>query len=112
MLAPLLLGFVLGAGVILFALQNPSIVALTFLGWQFESSLALLIILAVAAGALLGVLFAVPGLIRKSFRIRALRKENRKLFDENESLRKWGDETTAHYDAQAEPAAPATEPNP
>lgn len=102
MLAPLLLGFVLGAGAILFALQNPSIVALRFFGWQFESSLALLIILAVSAGALLGMLFSIPSLIRSGFRIRALKKENKVLFDENQSLREWGDETAAHFDAQTQ----------
>lgn len=102
MILPLLLGFVLGAGAIIFALQNTSVVALTFLGWQFQSSLAMLIILATIAGALLGILFSLPSIIGRSLRVRALRKENKALREEAEELRKWGEETTAHYDAQVE----------
>ena len=52
MILSLILGFLLGAAALLFALQNTAIVALSFLGWQFESSLAVVIILA-AQGYLL-----------------------------------------------------------
>jgi uncharacterized integral membrane protein len=98
---PLILGFVLGAATIIFALQNTDIVSLTFLGWQFESSLALLILLASSIGLLLGMLFSLPSLIRRSFDIRNLRRENQGLRDEADTLRKWNTDTVAHYEARS-----------
>lgn len=75
----LIFGFILGAGTLVFALQNTAIVTLSFLGWQFESSLALVIIIAAAAGVLMGILSALPSIIGSSFHIRALKKDNKAL---------------------------------
>jgi|GEM_PF-4888734 len=77
-----ILGFVLGAGAIVFALQNNEIVALTFLSWQFESTVALLVIASVAVGILIGLLAVVPSVFSSSLRIMGLKKDNRKLVDE------------------------------
>ena len=82
MLLTLILGFVLGAGAIVFALQNPAPVALTFLNWQFESSLAFVIILALAIGGLLGIISAIPSIVRRSLYIRTLKKDGNALRDE------------------------------
>lgn len=79
MIIPLILGFLLGAAAILFALQNTAIVALSFLGWQFESSLALLILLAFAAGVTVSLLISIPAAVKDSLRIMGLRSENKKL---------------------------------
>ncbi|MDB5189079.1 MAG: hypothetical protein JWL82_36 [Parcubacteria group bacterium] len=73
------LGFVLGAGALVFALQNNEIVSLTFLGWQFDSSLALLVIVSVAVGILISMLAFLPSALAGSFRIMGLKKENKKL---------------------------------
>ncbi|MEA2702003.1 MAG: Lipopolysaccharide assembly protein domain [Candidatus Parcubacteria bacterium] len=97
---PLLLGFVLGAATIIFALQNTEVVSLSFFSWQFASPLALVIILTAAVGALLGILAAIPSLIHKSLFVRRLRKENQGLRDEADTLRKWNEDTVAHYEAQ------------
>lgn len=86
MLFSLLVGFALGVATIIFALQNTDIVDLTFLGWQFTSSLALVIICATASGVVLGILASLPGLIQKSFRVAGLKKENKHLNGENERL--------------------------
>ena len=83
----LILGFILGAGAIAFALQNNELVALTFLGWQFESSLALVFLLAVAAGLILGVLLLIPSILRRSLIIMTLRREQRALEQETQRLR-------------------------
>ena len=87
MILSLILGFLLGAAALLFALQNTSVVALTFLGWSFESSLALLTLMAFAAGVLVALLFALPAAIRDGLRIMNLRRENKKLAEEADTLR-------------------------
>jgi uncharacterized integral membrane protein len=97
---PLFLGFILGAATIIFALQNPAMVSLTFLGWGFDSSLAAVIMLAAAAGGLLGILFSLPSIISKSLTIRTLRKENQGLRDEADTLQQWNEQTVAHYEGR------------
>lgn len=87
MIFPLLLGFLLGAAAIVFALQNTAIVALTFLGWQFESSLALLILIALAAGVILSLLVAIPSAVRDSFRIMKQKKDITQLLKELDECR-------------------------
>lgn len=79
MILSLILGFLLGAAALLFALQNTAVVALSFLGWQFESSLALLILIAFATGVIVSLLVSIPSAIRDSFKIMGLKKENRRL---------------------------------
>lgn len=82
MILPLILGFLLGVAALLFALQNTTVVALTFLGWQFESSLALLVLAALTTGVVISILASIPSFIGSSFRIMSLKKENRKLAEE------------------------------
>lgn len=82
MIFSLILGFVLGAAALLFALQNTEVVALTFMGWQFESSLALLVLASLAAGMLISILASLPSAVAAKFREMRLRSENRKLAEE------------------------------
>lgn len=82
MILSLILGFLLGVAALLFALQNTAVVELSFMGWQFESSLALLILMAFAAGIIVSLLVSIPSAVKDSFRIMSLKKENRKLVDE------------------------------
>lgn len=86
----LLLGFLLGAAALLFALQNTEVVALRFLGWQFASSLALLVLAALTTGVLISILASVPSFIGSSLRIMSLKKENRRLAQEVERQREEG----------------------
>jgi uncharacterized integral membrane protein len=102
---PLLFGFILGIATIIFALQNPAIVSLDFLGWGFESSLAAVILLATAIGGVLGILFSLPSIIKKSFTIRTLRKENQGLRNEADTLQQWNEQTVAHYESRIAPTA-------
>ncbi|MDB5237260.1 MAG: hypothetical protein JWL88_362 [Parcubacteria group bacterium] len=88
MIFSLIIGFVIGAGALLFAIQNTTVVALTFLGWQFESSLALLVLVSVAAGVLISILASLPSALSASFRIMGLKSENKKLIQEVEVHRK------------------------
>jgi putative membrane protein len=79
------LGFFLGAGAIVFAIQNTQVVALTFMGWQFESSLALLVIVVLGVGMLVSMLAFLPYAISGTFKIMRLKSENKKLVQELEA---------------------------
>ncbi|WP_022852889.1 LapA family protein [Thermodesulfatator atlanticus] len=73
----LILAAVLGIFIAVFAIQNAAPVTVKFLVWQFESSLAVLIIIAILAGMLLVLLISIPGRIKR-------RKE---LFDKQRKIR-------------------------
>ena len=70
-----IIGSILGAGVVIFMLQNISSVSVAFLGWQFEGSLALIVILAVVVGMVISWLLAIPDMLRLS----DLKSNNNKL---------------------------------
>ncbi len=75
----LIIGLLLGALVIIFAVQNIATVSVVFLTWQFEGSLALILVLAVAAGMVLSALLSIPARMKK-------RQERTKLATKNEVL--------------------------
>ena len=59
---------------VIFALQNPTMVTVSFFGSSIEGSLALFILSAVILGILIGVLVMIPGTIRHSLELRNHRK--------------------------------------
>ncbi len=61
----LILAAVVGIFVALFAIQNAASVTVKFIIWQFESSLAVVIILAMLAGMLLVFLLSIPGRLKR-----------------------------------------------
>ncbi len=79
MILSLFVGFILGAAAFLFALQNIEPVSLSFMGAQFESSLAVVVLCSVAVGILISLLAALPSALGSSFRIMGLKSENKKL---------------------------------
>ena len=60
---------------VIFALQNPAPVTVTFLNWKFESSLALMLLLTFALGLLLGLVARISAVIRKGWTISSQRKK-------------------------------------
>ncbi len=76
----------------LFALQNSAVVQVTFLMWHFESSLAAVLLVTLAAGALISSLLAMPG----GFKNRWLLRQQRKRMTELETRLA---EVQAHLDA-------------
>ncbi len=78
----LILGLLVGAAAVVFALQNITTVTVMFLSWQLEGSLALIIMLAIGVGILMSFLLSLPDIIQKSFQISGLKKHNDKLKDE------------------------------
>ena len=79
------LGLLLGAVAVVFALQNIAVVTVTFFSWQLEGSLAVILLLAIISGILMCLLILLPGTIQTTLRLRALKKENAKI---NEELKK------------------------
>ena len=77
----LIIGLLLGALTIIFALQNITTITVMFLSWQFEGSLALILMLAVGVGIVISALSSLPDVIKKSFQISTLKKHNEKLKD-------------------------------
>lgn len=80
-LLSLAIGFMLGLIALIFAFQNNDIVSLTFMNWNFESSLAIVVILSLLAGVLISTLLTIPGAIARSISMHSLKKENRSLKD-------------------------------
>lgn len=70
-----IIGIILGAGVVVFVLQNVAAVSVSFLSWQFDGSLALIVILAILLGMIISWLLAIPDLLRLS----DLKTHNNKL---------------------------------
>ena len=72
----LFLALLIAIALIFFAIQNSAIVAVNFLAFHFEGSLALILVVVFASGVLTGILMTVPLLWRKSS---ALREQRRKI---------------------------------
>ena len=76
-----IIGIILGAAVVIFALQNLAPVMVTFLGWSFEGSIALIVILSLFAGIVISLLFSLSSFIKGMI-------TESKLKGHNEALRK------------------------
>lgn len=64
---------------ILFAVQNNATTTVSFLFWDTQGSLALVLLIAIAAGALISFLFSLPSNIKSRLTIRNLRKQIKDL---------------------------------
>ena len=60
---------------VIFALQNTTTVPIAFLFWHTEGSLALLLLISVVIGTVIGLLAATPGSIKKSRTVSSLKKK-------------------------------------
>jgi uncharacterized integral membrane protein len=59
---------------VIFALENPVIVTMSFFGRELEGSLALFILLGVLLGVIIGMLVMAPSTVRHSIEMRNHRK--------------------------------------
>ncbi|MDB5265163.1 MAG: hypothetical protein JWN64_734 [Parcubacteria group bacterium] len=105
MIFSLIIGFVLGVGAIVFILQNTEVVALAFMGLQFESSLAVVVILAILLGIVLSLLVSLPGAIGSSIQMGKLKKEINNLRAEADKYKQTANEATARMNASVPPLA-------
>jgi len=83
----ILVGIVLAIIAVAFALQNNVPVTVTFLVWRFDSALAMVLLLAVAAGALTVALLSTPSVLRMQWTAARLRRQVNALELANGELR-------------------------
>ena len=70
----LIVSLIVAVLAVVFAVQNNAPVEVTFLAWKFSGSLALVILLAVAAGALTSLFASLPSILRITWHLRSHRK--------------------------------------
>ena len=70
----LIVAIVLAAISAVFALQNSEVVAVSFLGWHWQASLALVLILTLGSGMVIGFLAGLPSKFRLKGRVRDLER--------------------------------------
>jgi len=71
----LILALIFAILAVIFAVQNPAIVAITFYGYSVEGSLALVILISVGIGIIIGALILTPGAIKRGFELRSHRRK-------------------------------------
>jgi len=79
MLISLIFGLILGGLTVIFALQNMATIEVTFLAWQINGSLALVLLAAALTGAIVCALLSIPEIIRDHARFTELRNQNKEL---------------------------------
>ncbi len=82
MLIFLLIGLLLGAVAVVFALQNITTITVVFLTWHIQGSLALILLVSVAVGVIISLMVSLPGAIKRNFQIASLKRQNIKLKEE------------------------------
>jgi putative membrane protein len=71
----LIVALLFAIAAVIFALENPTFVTVTFLGYPAQGSLALFILLAVGFGLLIGILVMLPGVVKRSVGLSKHRKQ-------------------------------------
>ena len=87
MIVFLILGAILGALLVIFVLQNFTVVTVTFLTWHITGSLALVLLASIVSGIVITLLTLLPGLIRDDFKVRALKRSMRDTEDQLEKTK-------------------------
>ena len=82
----LILGIVFAIGAVTFALQNSIPVTVVFAFWHYDSSLAVVLLVALGLGALIAGLVSTPSVIKGQWAGARLRRQVASLEDDNASL--------------------------
>ncbi|MEA1939868.1 MAG: LapA family protein [Candidatus Caldatribacteriota bacterium] len=72
----LILAIIIAIIAVIFALQNAATITVGFLMWKFESSLALVLLVAIALGIIISLLVSVPSRIKE---IKVISSQKRKI---------------------------------
>lgn len=83
----LILSLVIAFALVLFAVQNSSIVTVSFLSFNYSGSLAMILVVVFASGLLTGILLSLPSLLKKSSSLRE-QKRRMKQLEESTSIKK------------------------
>ena len=71
----LIFGIIFAIGSVTFALQNNVPVTVTFAVWRFDSSLAMVLLLALGLGAIIAALLSSPTVIKSQWNATRLRRQ-------------------------------------
>lgn len=71
----LILALMIAILVVVFALQNAVSITINALIWQFQGSLALVLLLTLALGVIIGLLVSVPSLLNRNQEITRQKKQ-------------------------------------
>ena len=82
----LILGIVFAIGAVTFALQNSVPVTVVFAFWRYDSSLAVVLLVALGLGALIAALVSTPSVIKGQWAGARLRRQVASLEDDRASL--------------------------
>ncbi len=82
-----IIGIVIAIAGVAFALQNSVPVTVAFMFWSYDGSLAMIVLLALALGAVIIVLVSTPTALRTRWAANRQRKEIESLQQANASLR-------------------------
>jgi len=83
----LILGILIGAIAIIFVSQNTDVVTVSFLSWQLEGSLAVILFLAIASGVMITMLVLFPSFVKDVFSLASVRRKNKALEEELAALK-------------------------
>jgi uncharacterized integral membrane protein len=82
----LILGIVFAIGAVIFALQNSVPVTVAIASWHYDSSLAVVLLVALGLGALIAGLVSTPSVIKGQWASARLRRQVAILEDDKASL--------------------------
>lgn len=83
----IIIALVLIAAAVVFAVQNVAAVAVTLFFWKVPSSLALVLLIALVAGVLIGLLLVLPGSIKNRMAVSNQKKKLAALEDERDTYK-------------------------
>lgn len=105
----LILGIAFAIGAVTFALQNSVPVSVAFAFWHYDSSLAVVLLVALGAGALIAGLVSTPSMIKGQWAGARLRRQVAGLEAEKTVLERRVRELEAQAAQRVPAAAPAAE---
>jgi lipopolysaccharide assembly protein A len=75
----IVLALLIAIAIVFFALQNSAIVTVSFLSFHYDGSLALILVVVFTLGLFVGILIAIPSLLRKSSDLREQKRRVKQL---------------------------------
>jgi uncharacterized integral membrane protein len=87
MLFLLILGIILGAVSVVFALQNVTVVTVSFFSWQATAPLAFILLGTILSAVMVTLLVLLPSLIQEAMYVKTLRQQKREVEDEFSAYR-------------------------
>lgn len=79
----LILALIFAIAAVIFAIQNPALITVTFLLWEVEGTTTIVLLIAYGAGLLTMLLLLLPGIIRTRIRLAG---QDKKIKDLAKSL--------------------------